>query len=62
METHRILTITRLLNAVQARQVDGNPRRFGFGSNAVLRAYTEVYAQDDNQVKFVKDFVTAWQR
>jgi catalase-peroxidase len=31
-----------------------------FGSNAVLRAYAEVYAQDDNQAKFVHDFVAAW--
>jgi len=31
-----------------------------FGSNAVLRAYAEVYAQDDNQAKFVNDFVAAW--
>ena len=31
-----------------------------FGSNSVLRAYAEVYAQDDNQQKFVHDFVTAW--
>ena len=31
-----------------------------FGSNAILRAYAEVYAQDDNQEKFVKDFVRAW--
>ena len=31
-----------------------------FGSNAVLRAYAEVYAQDDNQAKFIKDFVAAW--
>lgn len=31
-----------------------------FGSNSVLRAYAEVYAQDDNQAKFVKDFVAAW--
>lgn len=31
-----------------------------FGSNAVLRAYAEVYAQDDNQEKFVNDFVAAW--
>ncbi len=30
------------------------------GSNAVLRAYAEVYAQDDNKEKFVKDFVKAW--
>ncbi|WP_199052432.1 catalase/peroxidase HPI [Aquitalea sp. ASV15] len=31
-----------------------------FGSNSVLRAYAEVYAQDDAQEKFVKDFVAAW--
>ena len=31
-----------------------------FGSNAVLRAYAEVYAQDDGKEKFVNDFVAAW--
>ena len=31
-----------------------------FGSNSILRAYAEVYAQDDNQEKFVNDFVSAW--
>ncbi|KZX76178.1 peroxidase [Oleiphilus sp. HI0009] len=31
-----------------------------FGSNSVLRSYAEVYAQDDNQDKFVQDFVSAW--
>ncbi|MFP4247073.1 MAG: catalase/peroxidase HPI [Halochromatium sp.] len=31
-----------------------------FGSNAILRAYAEVFAQDDNQEKFVRDFVAAW--
>ena len=31
-----------------------------FGSNSILRSYAEVYAQDDNKEKFVKDFVTAW--
>jgi len=31
-----------------------------FGSNSVLRAYAEVYAQDDNAEKFVNDFVAAW--
>lgn len=30
------------------------------GSNSILRAYAEVYAQDDNAEKFVKDFVAAW--
>ena len=33
-----------------------------FGSNSILRAYAEVYAQDDNQEKFVHDFVAAWTR
>ena len=33
-----------------------------FGSNSVLRAYAEVYAQDDNQAKFVNDFVAAWSK
>ncbi|MGR3661718.1 MAG: catalase/peroxidase HPI [Paracoccaceae bacterium] len=31
-----------------------------FGSNSILRAYTELYAQDDNAAKFVDDFVAAW--
>jgi catalase-peroxidase len=31
-----------------------------FGSNSQLRAIAEVYAQRDNQAKFVKDFVAAW--
>ncbi len=31
-----------------------------FGSNSVLRAYAELYAQDDSKEKFVKDFVNAW--
>ncbi len=31
-----------------------------FGSNSILRSYSEVYAQDDHREKFVKDFVSAW--
>ncbi|WP_343501512.1 catalase/peroxidase HPI [Alloyangia pacifica] len=31
-----------------------------FGSNSILRAYAEVYAQDDNAGKFVADFAKAW--
>ncbi|MBQ2259859.1 MAG: catalase/peroxidase HPI [Loktanella sp.] len=31
-----------------------------FGSNSILRAYAEVYAQDDNHEKFLRDFVAAW--
>ncbi|EGX7687907.1 catalase/peroxidase HPI [Vibrio parahaemolyticus] len=30
------------------------------GSNSILRSYAEVYAQDDNQEKFIHDFVAAW--
>jgi catalase-peroxidase len=30
------------------------------GSNSILRAYSEVYAQDDNAEKFARDFVDAW--
>ena len=31
-----------------------------FGSNSILRACAEVYAQDDNREKFVRDFIAAW--
>ncbi|MBX3043997.1 MAG: catalase/peroxidase HPI [Candidatus Kapabacteria bacterium] len=31
-----------------------------FGSNSILRAYSEFYAQDDNMEKFVRDFIKAW--
>lgn len=31
-----------------------------FGSNSILRAYAEVYAQDEAKATFVKDFVAAW--
>ena len=33
-----------------------------FGSNSVLRALAEVYASDDAQQKFVRDFVAAWDK
>ena len=33
-----------------------------FGSNSILRAYAEVYAQDDIEEKFVQDFVNAWSK
>ncbi len=33
-----------------------------FGSNSILRSYAEVYAQDDNKEKFVKDFVNVWSK
>jgi catalase-peroxidase len=31
-----------------------------FGANSILRAYAEIYAQDDNREKFVHDFIAAW--
>ncbi|MFC4740420.1 catalase/peroxidase HPI [Flavobacterium ponti] len=31
-----------------------------FGSNSILRAYAELYAQDDSKEKFVHDFIKAW--
>jgi catalase-peroxidase len=33
-----------------------------FGSNSILRSYAEVYAQDDNEAKFVENFVAAWEK
>jgi catalase-peroxidase len=33
-----------------------------FGSNSQLRAIAEVYACDDSQEKFVRDFVAAWDK
>ena len=33
-----------------------------FGSNSELRAIAEVYAQDDNNEKFIKDFIEAWNK
>ena len=31
-----------------------------FGSNSILRSYAEVYAQNDNKEKFIRDFVSIW--
>ncbi|MBS3807799.1 MAG: hypothetical protein KGY60_09875, partial [Bacteroidales bacterium] len=33
-----------------------------FGSNSELRAIAEVYASEDGREKFVRDFVTAWNK
>jgi catalase-peroxidase len=33
-----------------------------FGSNSILRSYAEVYAQNDNKEKFVRDFVAVWNK
>ena len=45
-----------------AVQWTGTRVDLAFGSNAQLRAIAEVYAQDDNQAKFVQDFVAAWNK
>ncbi|PWV99497.1 catalase-peroxidase [Paenibacillus cellulosilyticus] len=46
----------------QTGQVMGTATRVDlvFGSNSILRAIAEVYAQNDNQEKFVRDFIAAW--
>ena len=33
-----------------------------FGSNSELRAIAEVYAQNDNNDKFIADFIAAWNK
>jgi catalase-peroxidase len=54
-------------NGYELRERQGGQAKFTatrvdlvFGSNSVLRAYAELYAQDDSHVKFVRDFVAAW--
>jgi catalase-peroxidase len=39
--------------------VDRHPRGLIFGSNSQLRALAEVYASDDAQETFIRDFVAA---
>ncbi|AIY06937.1 catalase/hydroperoxidase HPI(I) [Planococcus sp. PAMC 21323] len=45
-------------------EVVGTATRFDlvFGSNSILRAIAEVYAQDDNKEKFARDFIKAWNK
>ncbi len=33
-----------------------------FGSNSQLRSWAEVYATEDSKLKFVNDFITAWNK
>jgi catalase-peroxidase len=33
-----------------------------FGSNSVLRAYAEYYAQEDNAERFIDDFIAVWHK
>jgi catalase (peroxidase I) len=51
---------TRSVTARRCGQVDSHAGGSVFGSNSILRAYAEVYAQDDSREKFVHDFVAAW--
>ncbi len=46
--------------ATGKRRWTATPVDLIFGSNAELRAVAEVYASDDAQEKFLRDFVTAW--
>jgi catalase-peroxidase len=46
--------------ATGGTEMDCNPLDLIFGSNSILRSYTEMYAQDGNKEKFVKGFVGAW--
>ena len=52
----------------EARDADGNVVRTAtavdlvFGSNAILRGIAEVYASDDAQERFVRDFVDGWDK
>lgn len=41
---------------------NGTPVDLLFGANSELRALAEVYASDDAKEKFVKDFMTAWNK
>ncbi|WNO04680.1 catalase/peroxidase HPI [Rhodoferax mekongensis] len=63
---------TKWTKATEAGVLEGRDRQTGalkwtgtvvdlvFGSNSQLRALAEVYATDDAQAKFVRDFVAAW--
>ncbi len=63
---------TQWSKSTEAGVLEGRDRKTGalkwtgttvdlvFGSNSQLRALAEVYAADDAQAKFVRDFVAAW--
>ena len=56
-------TSSRAAIAGRARSSGPAPRvDLVFGSNSQLRAIAEVYACDDSQQKFVRDFVAAWNK
>jgi catalase-peroxidase len=55
--------LSKLLSYVNASEAVGVPRvDLILASNSELRAISEVYAADDANEKFVKDFVSAWTR
>ena len=47
---------------VFGRKTERNEDDLVFGSNSQLRAIAEVYAQEDNHEKFIKDFIIAWNK
>ena len=60
--SNRLSECERLFHSVKTNKVKYTASRADlvFGSNSILRSYSEVYAQDDNKEKFVKDFVAIW--
>jgi catalase-peroxidase len=55
--------LIQLLSYTNANQANGIPRvDLILASNSELRAIAEVYASDDAKDKFIKDFVSAWDK
>lgn len=55
--------LIQLLSYTNANQANGIPRvDLILASNSELRAIAEVYASDDSKDKFIKDFVSAWNK
>ena len=55
--------LIQLLSYTNANQANGIPRvDLILASNSELRAISEVYASDDAKDKFIKDFVSAWNK
>ena len=68
MDTTWTPTLRRTRETFEGRDASGAVKWTGsrvdlvFGSNSELRAVAEVYASDDAQEKFVRDFVAAWDK
>lgn len=55
--------LVQILSYTNANQANGIPRvDLILASNSELRAIAEVYASDDSKDKFIKDFVSAWNK